>query len=114
MGSGDVVSAPDGSTVTLTDVGQRVVFDNEHVRVWDLVLEPGQRQDWHEHDHPFLVVGLESADNRVDFLDGREPLLVHEPAGGVVYREAGGVHMVTNRGTTRYHSLIVELKTLGT
>lgn len=110
MARGDVVVAPDGDTVTLTDVGQRIVFENQHVRVWDLVLEPGERQAWHEHDHPYLVIGLEAADNRVDFLEGTEPLLIHESVGGVVYREAGGVHMVTNHGTTRYRSRVVELK----
>jgi len=109
MARGDVAVAPDGSKVTLVDVGQQVVFENQHVRVWDLVLEPGEQQAWHEHDHPFLIIGLEAADNRVDFLDGGEPVFIHEPVGGVVYREAGGVHMVSNHGTTRYRCRVVEL-----
>ncbi|MGH3758920.1 hypothetical protein [Actinophytocola sp.] len=61
MALGDVLVAPDGGTVTLIDVGQRIVFENQHVRVWDLMLEPGERQAWHEHDHPYLVIGLEAA-----------------------------------------------------
>lgn len=110
MAKGDVVTAPDGSAVTLIDVGQRIVFENEHVRVWDLVIEPGERQAWHEHDHPYVVIGLEAADNRIDLLEGGEPLFVHESVGGVAYRDPGGVHMVSNLGTTRYRSRVIELK----
>ncbi|POX48170.1 hypothetical protein C3489_27820 [Streptomyces sp. Ru71] len=105
--------APDGTTVELAAVGQEVVFENEHVRVWEISLEPGANQPWHQHLNPYLVIALEAADNRIDALTGGEPRLVHEPAGGVVYREPGEVHMLTNRGTTRYRSRLVELKYLG-
>lgn len=113
MSAGTVVTAPDGSSVTLGEVGQRVVFENDRVRVWEIVLEPGEHQPWHRHLNPYVVVALASADNRIDPFGGGEPRLVHEPLGGVVYREAGEVHMLTNRGATRYHSRLVELKLLG-
>jgi predicted metal-dependent enzyme (double-stranded beta helix superfamily) len=113
MPAGDVVTAPDGSQVTLGEVGQRIVFENDQVRVWEIVLEPGEHQPWHQHLHPYLVVALAPADNRIDPFDGGEPRLVQESLGGVVYREPGEMHMLTNRGTTRYHSRLVELKYLG-
>lgn len=109
----ETVIGPDGQQVTLGAVGQEVVFENEHVRVWEITLEPGEQQPWHRHDNPYLVIALEAADNRIDALVGGEPRLVHEPVGGVVYREPGEVHMLTNRGTTRYRSRLVELKCLG-
>ncbi|MGC9537494.1 hypothetical protein [Streptomyces sp. UG1] len=107
------VTAPDGSQVELAPVGQEIVFENDHVRVWEITLEPGANQPWHQHLNPYLVIALEAADNRIDALAGGEPRLVHEPSGGVVYREPGEVHMLTNRGTTRYRSRLVELKDLG-
>ncbi|MGC9670282.1 cupin [Planosporangium sp. 12N6] len=113
MARGDVVTGPDGSQIVLGDVGQRVVFENDEVRVWEITLEPGQQQPWHEHHNPYLVIAVQEADNRIDPLTGGEPRLVHEPAGGVVYREPGEVHMLTNRGTTIYTSRLVELKCLG-
>jgi predicted metal-dependent enzyme (double-stranded beta helix superfamily) len=112
MPTDDVVTGPDGAEVVLDSVGQTIVFENEHVRVWEIALEPGEQQPWHRHRHPYLVVALAAADNRIDPLDGGEPRLVHEPVGGVVYREPGEVHMLTNRGDTRYHSRLVELKYL--
>ncbi|SNR57091.1 hypothetical protein [Actinomadura mexicana] len=113
MSADEIAIAPDGSEVTLGKVGQRVVFENASVRVWDIVLEPGEQQTWHRHGNPYLVIALAAADNRIDPLDGGEPRLVHEPFGGVVYRLPGEVHMLTNRGNTRYHSRLVELKTAG-
>jgi beta-alanine degradation protein BauB len=101
------------SEVTLGEVGQRIVFENDQVRVWEILLEPGEQQPWHKHLNPYVVVALTSADNRIDPFDGGEPRLVNEQPGGVVYREAGEVHMLTNRGQTRYHSRLIELKYLG-
>jgi quercetin dioxygenase-like cupin family protein len=103
------VQAPDGRVVDLAPVGQQVLLDNEHARVWEVVLEPGESQPWHRHEHPYLVLAIEPGDNRIEGLDGsvRE---VHEPVGGVVFREPGEVHKLTNAGSTRYRSRLVELK----
>ncbi|KXK63985.1 hypothetical protein E1091_03900 [Micromonospora fluostatini] len=106
-------TAPDGSSVPLGAVGQEVVFENEQVRVWEITLEPGEQQPWHHHLNPYLVIALEAADNRIDALAGGDPRLVHEQVGGVVYREPGEIHMLTNHGTSRYRSRLVELKCLG-
>lgn len=107
------VIGPDGKPVTLGSVGQLVVLENEFVRVWEIDLRPGQKQPWHQHVNPYLVVAIEAADNRIDALIGGDPRLVHEPKGGVIYREPGEVHMLTNRGDTRYVSRLIELKFLG-
>lgn len=109
----EVVTRSDGSEITLGAVGQEIVFENEQVRVWEITLEPGEQQPWHRHHNPYLVLAMEAADNRIDALAGGEPRLVHESVGGVVYREPGETHMLTNRGQTRYRSRLVELKCLG-
>ena len=100
--------APD---VELGPVGHSVVFENEHVRVWEIVLAPGESQIWHRHENPYLVLALEAADNRIDPVGGGEPRFVREEAGGVVFRPAGEVHMLTNHGDTIYRSRLVELLT---
>lgn len=99
---------PDGTTLTLGDVGQVVVFDNDRVRVWEIVLQPGASVSWHHHEHDYLVIALQPADNRIDAADGGVRH-VHETTGGVVFRPAGEVHMLTNEGSTPYRSRLVEL-----
>ena len=99
--------------LTLGPVGQAVVFENEHVRVWEITLAPGESQTWHRHDNPYLVLALEAAENRIDPVGGGEARFVKEEAGGVVFRPAGEVHMLTNEGSTTYKSRLVELLTAG-
>ncbi|NUT38082.1 MAG: hypothetical protein HOV79_33965 [Hamadaea sp.] len=97
--------------VTLGPVGQTVVFENEHVRVWEIVLAPRESQAWHCHENPYLVLALVDAENRIDPFGGGDPRFVKEEAGGVVFRPAGEVHMLTNQGSTTYKSRLVELLT---
>lgn len=112
MANGDVVTDPAGQDVVLGDIGTSIVFENEHVRVWEVLLEPGQLQPWHQHHHPYLVVAIEEAHNFMQFLDGSEPRRMHETVGRVVYREAGKPHNLRNVGETRYRSRLIELKDL--
>ena len=112
MARDEEATAPDGAVVTLSEIGHEVVFENEHVRVWEVRLEPGDVQPWHMHRHPYLVIAIEQAENRMDFLDGSEAREMLETVGRVVFREPGKVHMLTNVGQTRYLSRLVELKCL--
>ena len=113
MSNGDVLRHASGEELVLGDIGTSIVFENEHVRVWEVRLEPGEVQAWHAHRNPYVIVGIETADNRMEFFDGSETRHMHEPAGHVVFREAGKVHMLTNEGTTRYVNRLIELKMLG-
>jgi quercetin dioxygenase-like cupin family protein len=46
----------------LGQVGQRVIFENERVRIWQMCLEPGEESDFHEHklDYVMCIVEGES------------------------------------------------------
>jgi quercetin dioxygenase-like cupin family protein len=99
------VSEPD---VELGPVGQRLLMENEKVRVWQITLAPGESQQWHQHEHPYLVIAIEGAMNIVTVIDGKQ-IDAPEPTGSVVYREPGPVHMLTNVGETTYVSRLVEL-----
>ena len=43
MTSNDIVTRADGRQIELSPVGQGLVFENEHVPVCEISLEPGQR-----------------------------------------------------------------------
>jgi beta-alanine degradation protein BauB len=36
------------------DIGSTVWFENDHVRVWEVRLEPGQRAPFHSHAHTYF------------------------------------------------------------
>src|SRR5712675_2525643 len=72
----------------LGPIGDRILFENERVRVWGVNLEPGQRQPWHKHDLPYLIVPLTKGKNIMFFDDGREKE-TNEAVGEVLWREPG-------------------------
>jgi predicted metal-dependent enzyme (double-stranded beta helix superfamily) len=112
MAAGDVVQGPNGEEIVLGEIGDRVVFENEHLRVWEVLLDPGGEQPWHRHHHPYLIVPLEAAENRITTLADGSIRDVSEEVGAVVFRPSGDVHKLNNRGETRYRSRLIELKDL--
>lgn len=113
MTAGSIVTAPDGSRVTLVEIGQTVLLDNEAVRIWEVVLDPAEVQPWHLHHNPYVVLSLEASAGRMDWLDGSEPRYLDEYVGGAVYRPTSPVHRLTNIGERRYRNRLVEFKDLG-
>jgi quercetin dioxygenase-like cupin family protein len=101
--------------IKLGDIGQKLLLENEHIRVWEVALEPGETIDFHIHHHPYLVVSLGGGDNEVETIFG-DKLPTHEPLGSIVYIDAmRPVHKLTNKAKIPYLSRLIELKhaTLG-
>ena len=40
----------------LGGVADRVIFEDDTVRIWDMTLEPGQFSALHRHDHPYYLL----------------------------------------------------------
>jgi quercetin dioxygenase-like cupin family protein len=110
MAAGEIIQGPDGEEIVLGEIGDRIVFENEHLRVWEVLLDPGAEQAWHRHRHPYLIVPLEPAENRITTLADGSTRDVSEVIGEVVFRPSGDVHKLNNIGATRYRSRLIELK----
>jgi mannose-6-phosphate isomerase-like protein (cupin superfamily) len=99
----------------LGDVATRQLFDNDRVRVWEMLLEPGERSAKHRHDLDYLLVFLEGDRIAVE-VDAasagpyRENLEFDVPVGRCVYVERGGVETAVNAGAVRYREILIELK----
>lgn len=90
-------------------VGTSVVFENELVRVWEVLLEPGEKQEMHQHTLPYLIVAVEHGNNRITNVDGETRDTIETP-GHVVYQDPGQIHELHNVGTTRYRNRLIEIK----
>lgn len=110
---GQVVTSPTGEQVELTDVGVQVLVDDDRVRVWDVTLPPRGQHPWHLHHNPYVVLSIEGAEGRMDWLDGSPPRFISEYRGGAVFRPVSPVHRLTNLSDHRYRNRLVELKDLG-
>ena len=93
----------------LGDVGTDFLFENEHVKTWSLVLEPGQSSDWHQHHTHYLFIVTEAGTLKAEYDDGTESVSDYV-LGQVVMGQKNSIHRVTNIGSARYSNSIVELK----
>jgi len=93
----------------LGDVATRLLFENARVKVWELLLEPGEASDLHRHEYEYLFVVLEGESIDADFANGKSIQLPLSP-GRVVYVPPGNTETAVNRSPVRYREILVELK----
>jgi quercetin dioxygenase-like cupin family protein len=97
------------------NVGTRLMFENERVRVWDFALAPGETMERHVHrnDYFFLVteggrlrVGTGESENPHKEVEYHSDQITFVPVG-----ENGTVHgPLTNVGDKPYRNFVIELK----
>jgi len=96
--------------IKLGEVGQRIVLDNEFVRVWEIRLAPGETHDFHIHYHPYVVLSLGGGENEIETIFGQR-IKTNEPLGSTVFiNDMRAVHRLTNRAKVPYLSRLIELK----
>jgi quercetin dioxygenase-like cupin family protein len=90
------------------DVGTKLIFENERVKVWEFTLEPGCSIGVHTHANDYLILPIETSMVEVT-REGRVEAAEYT-AGTVIWRHKGQTHDAKNIGPARYHQLLVELK----
>jgi hypothetical protein len=88
---------------------QRLLFENEEVRVWEMTLEPGEAYPLHAHTHAYFSIVTSAARLILTDEDGNERAMETTP-DTVVWQETPDTHAVRNVGETRFESRLVELK----
>lgn len=94
------------------NVGTKLLFENDRVRVWDLTLAPGESTGMHRHQHTYFYVVIGGGHLQGVSADGKkgEPRAMQD--GDVRWREVSGedVHEAINAGSIPWRNIIVELK----
>jgi len=95
-----------------TDVGTRLLFENERVRVWDLRLAPGCSTGLHEHQSDYLYVVIGDGQLQTTFSDGSSDPPRQMQDGDVRFRSVDetAVHAARNAGDSEWRNIVVELK----
>lgn len=100
----------DVSELKLGPIGDRVMFENDQVRVWDFVVEPGQSKGWHKHELPYVIIPMTDGEIELESaLTGQ----IERPKGTIgspIWREAGEVHDLRNVGNASYRNILIEIK----
>ncbi len=93
-------------------VGQRLLCENDRVRVWEISLAPGERHVFHCHRTSYFWVAHTGASVRVSYPDGAYHDYEHQ-AGEVTYMEIPegerNIQDLTNTGDTSLHLTTIEL-----
>ena len=99
----------------LGDVGTRLMFEDDRIKIWEMALEPGEQTAPHRHEHDYYLVILEgdrlagvphttSTGPSAEYIDAPvEPDLI-------VRMDKGGTELARNIGTKFCRELIIELK----
>jgi quercetin dioxygenase-like cupin family protein len=103
-----VSHATPGEAPVTGDVGTKLIFENERVKVWEFTLQPGEAVGEHTHQHDYLILPIETS--LVEVTRGGRVEVSEYAGGSVIYRQKGETHDARNVGPTRYHQLLVELK----
>ncbi len=94
------------------DVGTRLRFENEHIRVWEISLQPGERGPFHSHTRRYFWTVVDGGIGRQrsgdgamitrEYHDGDTQYSEHSPAEPVI-------HDFENAGDTPIRFVTVEL-----
>ena len=104
---------------TFGDIGTRMLFENDRIRVWEMRLAPGETSALHEHHHDYAMIQISgdrvAADFEPDSQDSWGGAQVGRVEGevsngNVVFAEKGGRERAVNIGQETFYEIIVELK----
>jgi Auxin binding protein len=95
-----------------TDVGTKLLFENDRVRVWDLRLEPGESTPMHRHECDYLYVVVGDGELQRVAPDGTRATAARRCDGDVVFHavENEYTHAAHNSGNSPWRNIVVELK----
>ena len=98
-------------------IGDKLLFENDRVRVWELALEPGEESHSHVHANDYLMICIEGdqvagkAAPGQDAPYGKAGDFVNIPTGPghTLFVESGVTETAVNTGSQRYRNVLVEL-----
>ncbi len=93
----------------LGDIATVVLFENEKVKVWNLIVEPGEASPWHLHGRDYMTVVVEGEALVAEFEDGTRERRTYE-IGDWNFTGEHRVHRVVNDTGRRYKNVLIEFK----
>ena len=94
----------------LGEIASVVLFENERVKIWNLIVEPGEASDWHLHGRDYVTVVVESNGGLdAQYADGTGTVSTNT-VGDWTYHDSHQVHRVVNNSNRRSQNVLIELK----
>jgi quercetin dioxygenase-like cupin family protein len=103
------MSVSGAETVKLVPIGDKVIFENESIRVWSFTVKPGGLKPMHRHDLPYLIVPVTPGRVEITTIEGKSRE-GEDALGSVIWQNWGETHQLRNLGDQPYQNILVELK----
>lgn len=107
----------DRDPAELGPIGDRVLYEDDEIRIWEMVLEPNQRSPLHHHAHDYAVVVVEGDHVTVepgagsDERSGEGYGSAAVSPGECIFLHKGATEIAINSGLLRYRDIQIELLT---
>ena len=99
----------------LGDIANKLLFENDRVRIWEMRLPAGSASPIHKHEFDHVLIQI--AGDRVAVAPEPDTESVYKEyleadvfPGNYFYVEKGGVESARNIGQKDFHEIVVELK----
>ena len=93
----------------LGEIATEVLFENDKVKIWNHIMEPGEASDWHMHENDYIVVAVEGVGLVVEYEDGTSEDIPSEVGACSFYSEHE-IHRIVNTRDVRFKNVLIELK----
>jgi hypothetical protein len=100
--------------IAANPIGTNLVFEDDRVRIWEIVLEPGQEAPTHTHLLDYTTVTIEGATLERLNADGTIDRSQAIPGRTLRWYQSTPSHGLRNVGNTRFRNVIIEVKGLPT
>jgi len=93
----------------LGEIATELILENDKVRIWNLVVAPGESSDWHLHENDYVTVVVEGGDLDVEYNNGS---VASSPSqiGSWSFHGDHRIHRVINNTNSTYRNVLIELK----
>ena len=109
------------------NVGSKIIFENDKIKVWDFILQPGEYTEIHKHDKSYIWYAIQGGPLDCDDEHGNDLGVFDVPTGSVWDIKCKGdelevmseiaqgtlfpaTHRAKNAGDTPYREILIEFK----
>jgi beta-alanine degradation protein BauB len=103
------MAAQTTASIELGPIGDKVIFENDAIRVWSFSVPPGGIKRMHRHDLPYLIVPMTGGRVELTTIQGKVRY-GDDKKGEAFFLEAGETHQLRNLSDHTYENVLVELK----
>ena len=91
-------------------IGTDLIFEDDRVRIWQIVLEPGQEAATHTHHLDYTTVTISGSRTERINADGTVDISESKPGRTLRWYQSTRTHGLRNVGDTVFHNVIIEIK----